>query len=147
MQIQTKFLGEVEIDEAEVLTFTEGLPGFPEYQKFILVGLDADLPLALLQSIEEESISFIVAFPYAFKKDYAFDLTEEYKEALQIEKEEDIVVYTILTLNESFIDSTLNLLAPVIVNVNKKIGQQIVLHDSEQYPLRFPIGGMVGSVK
>ena len=62
MNIQTKFLGEVEIKESEILTFEQGLPGFPKNKKFILLALDADLPLALLQSIEEVEISFVVAF-------------------------------------------------------------------------------------
>ena len=147
MQISTKFLGEVEIKESEILTFEGGLPGFPDYKKYILLALDADLPLALLQSIEEEQISFVVALPFAFKQDYAFDLSDEDKEDLQIEKEEDVLTYSIVTLQENFVDSTINLLAPVIINVNKKLGKQIVLQDSKAYPLRFPINQAVGSAK
>lgn len=139
MNIQTKFLGEVEISESEVLTFEQGLPGFPDNKKFVLLSLDADLPLAVLQSTEEVELSFVVAFPYAFKKDYAFDLSEEDKEQLQIEQETDVVAYTIMTLKESFNDSTLNLLAPVVINTRTKLGKQIVLQDSKQYPLQFPV--------
>ena len=147
MLINTKFLGEVEIKESEILSFNQGLPGFPEYQKFILLSLDADLPLALLQSTEEASIGFVVAFPFVFKQDYTFDLSEEDKEDLQIEKEEDVLTYSIVTLQETFEDSTMNLLAPVIININKKLGKQIVLQDSKAYPLRFPIKQAVGSAK
>lgn len=147
MLINTKFLGEVEIKESEILSFNQGLPGFPEYKKFILLSLDADLPLALLQSTEEATIGFVVAFPFAFKKDYAFDLSNEDKEDLQIEKEEDVLTYSIVTLQETFLDSTINLLAPIIINSDKKLGKQIVLQDSKAYPLRFPINQAVGSVK
>lgn len=147
MLINTKFLGEVEIKESEILSFHQGLPGFPEYKQFILLSLDADLPLALLQSIEEATIGFVVAFPFAFKQDYAFDLSEEDKEDLHIEKEEEVLTYSIVTLQETFVDSTINLLAPVIINTNKKLGKQIVLQDSKAYPLRFPIKQAVGSAK
>ena len=147
MLINTKFLGEVEIKESEILSFNQGLPGFPEYKQFILLSLDADLPLALLQSIEEATIGFVVAFPFAFKQDYTFELSEEDKEDLQIEKEEEVLTYSIVTLQETFADSTINLLAPVIINVNKKLGKQIVLQDSKAYPLRFPINQAVGSAK
>lgn len=140
MLIQTKFLGEVEIKESEILTFKQGLPGFPDNKKFILLALDADLPLALLQSTEEAAISFVVAFPFAFKKDYVFDLSEEDKESLQIEKEEEVLTYSIVTLKETFQESTLNLLAPIIINNRKKLGKQIVLQDNEQHPLRFQVG-------
>ena len=147
MRINTKFLGEVEINESEILTFNQGLPGFPEYRQFILLSLDADLPLALLQSTEEATIGFVIAFPFAFKQDYAFDLSEEDKEDLHIEKEEEVLTYSIVTLQETFADSTINLLAPVIINTNKKLGKQIVLQDSKAYPLRFPIKQAVGSAK
>ena len=147
MLINTKFLGEVEIKESEILSFNQGLPGFPEYKQFILLSLDADLPLALLQSIEEATIGFVVAFPFAFKQDYTFDLSDEDKEDLHIEKEEEVLTYSIVTLQETFADSTINLLAPVIINTNKKLGKQIVLQDSKAYPLRFPIKQAVGSAK
>ena len=147
MRINTKFLGEVEIKESEIVSFNQGLPGFPEYKQFILLSLDADLPLALLQSTEEATIGFVIAFPFAFKQDYAFDLSEEDKEDLHIEKEEEVLTYSIVTLQETFADSTINLLAPVIINTNKKLGKQIVLQDSKAYPLRFPIKQAVGSAK
>ena len=147
MLINTKFLGEVEIKESEILSFNQGLPGFSQYKQFILLSLDADLPLALLQSTEEATIGFVIAFPFAFKQDYAFDLSEEDKEDLHIEKEEEVLTYSIVTLQETFADSTINLLAPVIINTNKKLGKQIVLQDSKAYPLRFPIKQAVGSAK
>lgn len=147
MLINTKLLGEVEIQESEILTFEEGLLGLPEYKKFALLGLDPDLPIAMLQSIEEVDINFVVAFPFAFNKEYAFDINELDKEALQIEKEEDIVTYSIVTLKETFTESTLNLLAPVVINVNQKLGKQIVLQDNESYPLQYQIGALVGSEK
>lgn len=147
MNIETKFLGQVEIDEQEIISFEFGLPGFPELQKFVLLSLDADLPLVVLQSTEQAEIGFVVAYPFAFKKDYAFDISDEDKEDLQIEKEEDVITYSIVTLKESFPESTLNLLAPVVINMNKKLGKQIVLHDNATYPLRYPISALEGSAK
>ena len=149
MLINTKFLGEVEIKESEILTFEQGILGLADRKKFILLALDADLPLALLQSLEQPEISFVVAYPFVFKKDYAFDLSEEDKEQLQIESEEDVLVYSIVTLKETFKDSTLNLLAPVIINNRTKLGKQIVLQDNAKNPLRYPIGvtSLEGSVK
>ena len=147
MNIQTKFLGEVEIQESEIYTFEAGLPGFAEYKQFTILGLDADLPIALLQSVEEAAVAFVIALPFAFKSDYAFDLSEEDKEELQLEKVEDVLTYAIMSLKETFTESTLNLLAPIVLNTKNRKGKQIVLHDNEQYPLRFPVGTLEGSVK
>ncbi|MEC1178889.1 flagellar assembly protein FliW [Metasolibacillus meyeri] len=145
MNIETKFLGEVEIKEQDILTFEKGLPGFPSVQKFVLLPLDADLPLVVLQSIEQQELGFVLAYPFAFKKDYAFNIEEEERIDLQIEQEEDVIAYAILTLKESFQESTMNLLAPIVINTKKKLGKQIVLQDSIRYPLRHPIGTMEGS--
>ncbi|MBD8025411.1 flagellar assembly protein FliW [Ureibacillus sp. Re31] len=147
MKIETKFLGEVEINDKDIFTFEYGLPGFPDLQKFVLLPIDGDLPLAVLQSTEKAEIGFVVAYPFAFKKDYEFDISDEDKEDLKIEKEEDVIVYSIVTLKETFLESTLNLLAPIVFNVNKKLGKQIVLQDSAAYPLRFPISTLEGSAK
>ena len=147
MNIQTKFLGEVEIQQSEIITFENGLPGFQQYTKYILLGLDADLPLALLQSTEDEQVGFVVGYPFAFKSDYIFDLSEDDKEQLLLEKESDVATYTVITLKENFADSTINLLAPIIINTKQKLGKQIVLQDSEKYPLRYQIAISEGSEK
>lgn len=147
MDIETKFLGTVEINEQDILTFETGLPGFPNARKFVLLPLDADLPLVVLQSVEQQELGFVLAYPFAFKKDYEFEIDEEVKEDLQIEKEDEIVPYTILTLKETFQESTMNLLAPVVINTVKKLGKQIVLQDSASYPLRYQSVFAEGSAK
>lgn len=147
MQIDSKFLGPVEIEEGEIITFSDGLLGLEEFKKYVLLPLNADMPIAILQSTEEKEVGFVIAYPFAFKNDYTFDISEGDKEQLQIENEEDVIAYSIVTLKESFQDSTLNLLAPIVINMKKKIGKQIVLQDSETYPLRYPIAIKEGSAK
>lgn len=145
MKIATKFLGEVEIIEQDILTFEHGLLGLEEEKKFILLPIDADLPLAILQSVERPEIGFVVAYPFAFKKDYSFDISEEDLEQLHLEKEENVLTYSIVTMKDTFQDSTINLLAPLIINMEKKYGKQIVLQDSKSYPLRYPMQSLEGS--
>lgn len=147
MNIETKFLGEVSIDEQTIITFEEGIPGFPNEKRFVLLPIEADLPLASFQSVESAEIGFLVAYPFAFKADYAFDLSEADKEYLQLEAEKDVLVYSIVTLKENFKTSTVNLLAPIIINKVKKIGKQIILQDNDNHPLRYPISTLEGSVK
>lgn len=147
MKIATKFLGEVEITNEDIITFPEGIPGFQDVTKFVLLPLDQDLPLALLQAIENAELSFIVAYPFVFKPNYAFDLSMEDSNVLAADQEEDIVTYAIVTLKEKLSDSTMNLLAPVVINMKKKVGKQIILSDSKAYPLRFSLSALEGSVK
>lgn len=147
MKIETKFLGEVDITNEQIIQFDEGIPGFEEAKQFVLLPIDADLPIASFQCTTNAQIGFIVAYPFTFKLDYAFDLSDGDKESLQIEKEEDVLVYSIMTLKETFEQSTVNLLAPIIINKAKNIGKQLILQDGEKYPLRFQIGKLEGSAK
>ena len=147
MKIITKFLGEIEIVEQDILTFEHGLLGLENEKKFVLLPIDADLPLAILQSVDNAEIGFVVGYPFAFKKDYSFDISEDDRVQLQIEKEEDVLTYSIVTMKETFQDSTINLLAPLIINMDKKCGKQIVLQDNKSYPLRYPMQSLEGSVK
>ncbi|MFY0520183.1 flagellar assembly protein FliW [Lysinibacillus sp. UGB7] len=147
MKIATKFLGEVEIVEQDILTFEHGLLGLEEEREFVLLPIDADLPLALLQSVQHVEIGFVVAYPFAFKQNYSFDISEEDREQLQIEKQENVLPYAIVTMKETFQDSTINLLAPVILNIEKKRGKQIVLQDNNAFPLRYPMQPLEGSAK
>lgn len=147
MKIITKFLGEIEIVEQDILTFEHGLLGLENEKNFVLLPIDADLPLAILQSVDNAEIGFVVGYPFAFKKDYSFDISEDDRVQLQIEKEEDVLTYSIVTMKETFQDSTINLLAPLIINMDKKCGKQIVLQDNKSYPLRFPMQTLEGSAK
>lgn len=147
MKIATKFLGEIEIAEKDILTFEHGLLGLEEHKKFVLLPISEEHPLVLLQSVEKVEIGFVVAYPFAFKKDYSFDLSEEDLEQLKIEDEEDVLTYAVVTMKETLQDSTINLLAPLIINIDKKCGKQIVLQDSKAFPLRFPMQTLEGSAK
>ena len=88
----------------------------------------------------------MVATPYAFKKEYAFDLQQSDVEKLEIERAEDVLVYGILTLKDTLLQSTINLLAPIVINEKKQLAKQIVL-PSEEDLLHFPLKSVEGSGK
>lgn len=147
MKIQTKFIGAVEVDETDIVSFPEGIPGFLDQKQFAIIPLNSDSPFLILQSIELPQLGFMIATPYAFKKDYTFDLPQAEVEQLKIEKPEDVVVYGILTLRDTLVRSTINLLAPIIINVNQHIAKQIVLTNVDDQLLRYPLSVVEGSVQ
>lgn len=139
MKIQTKFLGEMEISEDNLLTFTEGIPGFPNEKNFVLVPLNNVSPFLVLQSVTTKEVGFMVATPYAFNPSYSFDLQQEDIEQLEVEQAEDVFVYGILTLKDKLSTSTINLLAPIVINNKKKLAKQIVLTSESEAILRYPL--------
>jgi len=146
MKIQSTILGEVEAPESEILTFDNGMPGFENEKKFILLSIEGNEVYQILQSINSKEIGFVTTNPYLFISDYTFDLDESTVEALNIASEEDIIVLTIVTVKEPFNASTVNLKAPVIINKKSNKAKQCILEKSD-YPIRYSIDAQMQKAK
>lgn len=72
-------------------------------------------------------LAFVIVSPFVFFKDYDFNLDESVVEALDITSEKEVAVFVILTVKDPFQQTTANLQAPVIFNVEKKMGKQVIL--------------------
>lgn len=132
MKISTLNLGEVTIDREKIIDFAEGPLAFEKYTKFIIIDSGtSEFPFSFLQSIDEEKVGFVVMDPFLFKKDYDFVIEEEIVEELEIEKEEDLAIYSILVIPKEVEDITANLMAPIIVNQKTKKARQVVLQNTE----------------
>ncbi|MBV2197207.1 flagellar assembly protein FliW [Bacillus velezensis] len=140
MIIKTKYHGEIRIDEGQIISFENGLPGFNDETQFVVLPLSEDSPFLASQSVKQEHIAFIVASPFIFFKGYEFDIDHATLELLHIEDIEDVEVMAILTLEEPFENTTANLKAPIIVNKKEMKAKQIILHDAS-YETKHLIGG------
>lgn len=132
LKIKTKYLGELEIKDEDVLEFPKGLPGFEDRRKFVLLGIEGNEHFTVLQDIEEEFISFLLVNPWDFYSDYDIEIKNDSLKVIGIEPDEEdsIDVYNIITLGKSLDESTCNLLAPIIINGEDKKGRQVILNDS-----------------
>lgn len=141
MKIQTAYFGEVEIEETAIMTFDNGLPGFEEEKQFILMPLSEESPFEILQSTQTKEIAFVVMPPAVIVLNYSFDLDEAIVQALHIEDEKDVQVYAIVSLKESFAESTANLKAPIVINTTNNKAKQVILAN-EEYMIRQPISSI-----
>lgn len=136
MVIETEVFGAIDYTEEDMITFSEGIYGFEDYKQFILVSLkETELPFQWLQSTEEPNLSFILTTPFAFHSAYDFEIPEHVTEKLNIQSAEDLAVYSLVVLHDELTDSTINLKAPLIINMSKKIGCQLILN--EDYPYKY----------
>lgn len=147
MKIATKFLGLIEVMQEQLYSFAEGIPGFPEEKQFALISFGKNTPFMILQSTSNVQIGFVLAFPYTFKEDYVFDLSKQDAEVLKIEKQEDLITYAIVTLKDTLPNSTINLLAPIIINTKTHQGRQIVINENNQELLHYPLTSVKEGVK
>jgi flagellar assembly factor FliW len=138
MIIATALFGDVDIAEEDVYTFPGGVPGFENANRFALIKQHPDEPFIYLQSTEAPSLSFILADPFVFVPDYDFEIREHLVEELRIDDLSDIAVWSIATVNDTFTEATINLMAPILLNKKHRLGKQAILHDTS-YPVRHRI--------
>lgn len=133
MKICTKFFGEITADNSDIIIFNNGIPGFEEYKKFIILDFESKSTLKCLQSVESKDICLIIINPWDYFEDYHIELSDDELNSLEIKNEEDILVYNVLTIKQGKV--TANLLAPIVINLIKNKGRQIILSNTN-YKIR-----------
>lgn len=132
MQVKTTRFGVIDFAESDIITFHNGLPGFVDNHQFIIIPYAEDSPFVLLQSATDDYLAFIMTDPFLFFNDYQFEIDTENMNELGVDEEKDIVVYTMVSVPPGNVKKmTTNLVAPLVINSNTKIGKQIVLEKSK----------------
>ncbi|WP_078430930.1 flagellar assembly protein FliW [Alkalihalobacterium alkalinitrilicum] len=131
MKLETKFKGQVEVADEKIIMFANGLPAFEAETEFVLLPFDEGTPFYILQSVKTVDVAFIMVNPFNFFQNYQVKLTDGLIEKLEIEKEEDVAIFSIVTVKEPFSDTTVNLQGPIVINAKKQKGKQFVMADSE----------------
>lgn len=122
--------------EVGKLFFEDGIPGFSHLQFFQLIQ-EKESPFYLIQSMEEKDVGFWVINPFTFFPDYHFELPSAVKETLRVEELSQIAVFAIVTLRGNN-QATVNLKAPIVVNLSNRMGRQIILQE-DTYSIRQPL--------
>ncbi len=128
MRIQTKIMGELDVDERQIIDFPDGLIGFKKFTSYAL--LDApQKPYFFLQSMELSELGFILLDPFLFRPDYSIDVADEAMVTLGVAGPEDALVLALVTVPPDGGVVTANLMGPVIIGRKARRGAQIILGD------------------
>lgn len=141
IQIQTSRFGQVQCQEDDVIFFPDGILGFADLRKFVLLDDPSDEIFAWLQSCEIPQIAFPVLEPELFTSNYQMNLTRHDLESLDMNASSGAKAYTsfsIITVPEDPTQMTANLKAPIVINIEKRMARQIVLQDNN-LAIREPI--------
>lgn len=138
MIIQTRFFGDVEINDDEIFVFPEGILGFEDSRKFVLLDVPKNDLFKILQDVERKYVSFIIAVPWGIQGGYDINIPDEELLRIQIQRKEQILVMNIVTMPEVIEKSTINLLAPLVMNNETRLGRQYVLSEG-RYTTRHPL--------
>ena len=142
MQINTKWFGTVEIDDAKVITFEKGLIGFEDCSRFAIVYETEDKkekPIMWLQSLDEQALALPIIKPEYIVDEYAPDVEDElvYKLGENV-KSDDLMIFVTMTVPSDLTKMTCNLKAPIIINTATMKAVQAVAAN-EDYVVRFPV--------
>ena len=139
MKLKTRFFGEIDIDNKKIINFEEGLPGFEDLSKFLfMTDEDENSHFCWLQSIENIDVVFTLFNVFNFLPDYNPIAEVESLEKLGEAKEDDLIIYCIANIPEDIKNMSINLKAPIVINMNNNKAKQVICNN-EEYAVKYYI--------
>ena len=140
MTINTKFFGEITVDEDKKLTFPQGIIGFPELTEFMLIHnaeAENNGGIQWLQSLSEPAYAIPVMDPYIAIPGYNPVTNESLLSCVGEMSAEDLLILTTVTVPSEIEKTSINLMAPIIINTATRKGVQIITENDN--PVKYNI--------
>jgi flagellar assembly factor FliW len=134
LKINTRKFGKIEIDEKKTLFMPEGLPGFPGFERFVLLEDPKTVPFCWYQSLEDSNLALVVMSPFLFMPDYQLNLKAVIADRGWISvKSEELQIYVVVNIstNGKGKKITANLAGPLVVNPINNEAVQFVISDTD----------------
>lgn len=138
MEVISPVHGKITYDENEIIKFEKTILGFDKSKRFILKDVNENDFFKILQSVDEPEVGFIVISPFEVENNYEINLNNEVINTLKIKEANNVLLYSLVTLNSKIEDITVNLKAPIVININNKKAQQFII-DKEKYKIKHPL--------
>lgn len=132
IKVQTR-LGEQKVSLDRVLRFPRGLIGYEDKRDFVLLQIREDVPFLVLQSLEDPSLGLMVADPYSFVEEYSIRLSDAEQHMLNVDEPGQVSVLVTVSIPAGKPEETcLNLMGPVVINHEARLGLQVPQSDTAQ---------------
>lgn len=127
------------MSQDEVLvSFPQGIAGFPEAKEFRLFEPAGGYPLKFLQCTSDPDLSFTCMDAAAVKMDYEVPLEETVARTLSLENPKEALVLLLVVVPDDPSQMTADLAGPLVINTDTRVGVQVML-DNTQFPLHYPV--------
>lgn len=127
MMIETSRFGRAEIDPDSILKFEEGILGFEELHRFVIILSDNTEPIQWLQAVDDPTVSLPVINPFLIKPDYELDVDDRELHSLDMPTAEDVLVVSVVVIPDDIKNMTVNLSAPILINMKNRKARQIIM--------------------
>jgi flagellar assembly factor FliW len=142
-EISNTRFGKLEYIEEDVVTFPEGIVGFPDCTRFVFVSNKQNATFRWLQSVELPEFAFLVTDPSEIVQGYEPVLGEAFAKTMGIEATTPTMLLATVSIPPGKPEEmTVNLAGPIVINAATRIGRQFVIED-EAYTIKhrvFPAG-------
>lgn len=129
MLVKTKYFGDVESNENEVILFEDGVPGFEDFKKYIII--NDDDKFFWLQSVENSEVAFIMMDVFDYFPDYNPIVETDSLISLGKPVEDELLIYNIAVIPNDIKKLSVNLKAPIVINTKTNKGKQIIVNNEE----------------
>jgi flagellar assembly factor FliW len=130
--------GEMTYSENEVIEFPWGMPGFTSLHRWLFLTLETHPNFVWLQSLDDVNVAIPAADPWLIFEDYDPKLPPYAFMALDIREASDFTTLCVVVVTKDAQEMTMNLFAPIVVNLRTRKARQIMLENSP-YSVRHPI--------
>lgn len=149
MKMNTKIFGEVDIDESKIITFTNGIIGFPQLTQFALVHDEKrgnDSPIRWMQSLQEPAFAMPVMDPLLVFGNYNPQVEDELLRSIGELAPQQMLVLVTLTVPSDITKMTVNLKAPIVINAAERKACQVIA-EGDEYVVKYPIYDIIQNAK
>ena len=139
MEIETTRFGHVEIDEDLIITLPEGILGFEDCKRYIILDhVDKESPFKWFQSIDDPSLAFVITDPLIFVPDYKAKIHKEELKGIELSDAKTALIVVIVNIKRDHSEITINLQGPLVINPEKKLAKQAIMR-TDDYDVRHVI--------
>lgn len=139
MTTETRLFGKITIADEKLITFPEGIVGFPFMKQFALIRDEENENAAImwLQSMEESQFAMPVIEPNLIEENYNPVVDDEYLAPVGDISPEQTYSLVTITVPADIEKMTANLKAPIVINMSNNKAVQIIVEDD--YQVKYPI--------
>lgn len=139
MTTETRLFGTITIEDEKLITFPEGIVGFPFMKQFALIRDDENenATIMWLQSMEEPQFAMPVVEPHLIADGYNPVVNDEHLIPVGELADEQAYLLVTITVPADIEKMTANLKAPIVINMENNKAVQIIVEDD--YQVKHPI--------
>lgn len=133
MKYQTDHFGLLEIDADGILHFPDGIIGYEQHRHWVLLAEEGDNSVGWLQSLTDPALALSLVPPHRYVPNYVLRMDRREICSLPWSHQDNALIFVVVSEHDGKL--TANLQAPIVINLDRGFGRQVVVVDEQ--PLQY----------